>query len=197
MESLKILIAEDETLITVSITKMLENIGHTVVGRARTGKEAVEKALELLPDLVLMDIKMEDMDGLEASRQILARKPLPIVILTAFSQEDLIEQANEIGVSAYLVKPVSESDLLPVLVLARSRFKQFQALQQEVGDLKEALRTRKLIEQAKGILMQKEGITEADAFKRIQQQSRNRNIPMARLAEAIITASDLLGDKKT
>lgn len=197
MESLKILIAEDETLITVSITKMLENIGHTVVGRARTGKEAVEKALELVPDLVLMDIKMEDMDGLEASRQILARKPLPIVILTAFSQEDLIEQANEIGVSAYLVKPVSESDLLPVLVLARSRFKQFQALQQEVGDLKEALRTRKLIEQAKGILMQKEGITEADAFKRIQQQSRNRNIPMARLAEAIITASDLLGDKKT
>jgi len=197
MGSLKILIAEDETLITISITKMLENIGHTVVGRARTGKEAVEKALELSPDLVLMDIKMDDMDGLEASRQILALKPLPIVILTAFSQEDLIEKANEIGVSAYLVKPVSESDLLPVLVLARSRFKQLQTLQQEVGDLKEALRTRKLVEQAKGILMDKERITEAEAFKRIQQQSRNRNIPMGKLAEAIITASDLLGEKKS
>ncbi len=195
-ESLKILIADDETLIAMSLTTMLQNIGHRVVARARSGQEAVEKAREFSPDLVLMDIKMNDMDGLEASRRILAEKPAPIVILTAFSQKDLIEQADAIGVSGYLVKPVSENDLLPAITLARSRFVQLRALETEVGDLKEALRSRKLVEQAKGILMEKEGLTEAEAFKRIQQQSRNQNIPMARLAEAIITAGNLLSGKK-
>jgi len=196
MEPLRVLIAEDETLIAVSLTRMLENIGHHVIGRARTGREAVEKALDLSPDMVLMDIKMDDMDGLEASRRILEQRPLPIVILTAFSQEDLIERANQSGVSAYLVKPVSESDLLPALILALSRFLQLQTLQQEVGNLKEALRSRKLIEQAKGILMDKEGISEAEAFRRIQAQSRNGNIPMVKLAEEIITASGVIGGRK-
>ena len=195
-ESLKILIADDETLIAMSLTTMLQNIGHRVVARARSGQEAVEKAREISPDLVLMDIKMNDMDGLEASKRILAEKPVPIVILTAFSQKDLIEQADAIGVSGYLVKPVSENDLLPAITLARSRFVQLRALETEVGDLKEALRSRKLVEQAKGILMEKEGLTEAEAFKRIQQQSRNQNIPMARLAEAIITAGNLLSGKR-
>jgi len=195
-ESLKILIADDETLIAMSLTTMLQNIGHRVVARARSGQEAVEKAREISPDLILMDIKMNDMDGLEASRRILAEKPAPIVILTAFSQKDLIEQADAIGVSGYLVKPVSENDLLPAITLARSRFVQLRALEAEVGDLKEALRSRKLVEQAKGILMEKEGLTEAEAFKRIQQQSRNQNIPMAKLAEAIITAGNLLSGKK-
>ncbi len=195
-ESLKILIADDETLIAMSLTTMLQNIGHRVVARARSGQEAVEKAREFSPDLVLMDIKMNDMDGLEASRRILAEKPVPIVILTAFSQKDLIEQADAIGVSGYLVKPVSENDLLPAMTLARSRFVQLRALETEVGDLKEALRSRKLVEQAKGLLMEKEGLTEAEAFKRIQQQSRNQNIPMAKLAGAIITAGNLLSGKK-
>ncbi|MEK6697777.1 MAG: response regulator [Nitrospirota bacterium] len=195
-ESLKILIADDETLIAMSLTTMLQNIGHRVVARARSGQEAVEKAREFPPDLILMDIKMNDMDGLEASRRILAEKPVPIVILTAFSQKDLIEQADAIGVSGYLVKPVSENDLLPAITLARSRFVQLRALETEVGDLKEALRSRKLVEQAKGILMEKEGLTEAEAFKRIQQQSRNQNISMAKLAEAIITAGNLLSGKK-
>jgi AmiR/NasT family two-component response regulator len=196
MESLKILIADDETLITMSLSTMLQNIGHRMIARARTGQEAVEKAKELSPDLILMDIKMEDMDGLEASRQILAQQPVPIIILTAYSQMDLIEKADAAGVSGYLVKPVSENDLLPAITLARSRFKQLRTLEQEVGGLKEALQARKLIEQAKGILMEKEGITEAEAFRRIQQQSRNQNIPMAKLAEAIITASKLLGGTK-
>jgi response regulator NasT len=136
------------------------------------------------------------MDGLEASRQILAQQPVPIIILTAYSQMDLIEKADEVGVSGYLVKPVSENDLLPAITLARSRFKQFRMLEHELGDLKEALKARKLIEQAKGILMEKEGIPEVEAFKRIQQQSRNQNIPMAKLAEAIITASKLLSGNK-
>jgi AmiR/NasT family two-component response regulator len=196
MESLKILIADDETLITMSLSTMLENIGHRMIARARTGQEAVEKAKELSPDLILMDIKMEDMDGLEASRQILAQQPIPIIILTAYSQMDLIEKADAVGVSGYLVKPVSENDLLPAITLARSRFKQLRTLEHEVGGLKEALKARKLIEQAKGILMEKEGIPEAEAFRRIQQQSRNQNIPMAKLAEAIITASKLLGGTK-
>lgn len=196
MESLRILIADDETLITMSLSTMLQNIGHRMIARARTGQEAVEKAKELSPDLILMDIKMEDMDGLEASRQILAQQPVPIIILTAYSQMDLIEKADEIGVSGYLVKPVSENDLLPAITLARSRFKQFRTLEHELGDLKEALRARKLIEQAKGILMEKEGIPEAEAFRRIQQQSRNQNISMAKLAEAIITASKLLSGNK-
>ncbi len=196
MESLRILIADDETLITMSLSTMLQNIGHRMIARARTGQEAVEKAKELSPDLILMDIKMEDMDGLEASRQILAQQPVPIIILTAYSQMDLIEKADEVGVSGYLVKPVSENDLLPAITLARSRFKQFRMLEHELGDLKEALRARKLIEQAKGILMEKEGIPEAEAFRRIQQQSRNQNIPMAKLAEAIITASKLLSGNK-
>lgn len=196
MESLKILIADDETLITMSLSTMLQNIGHRMIARARTGQEAVEKAKELSPDLILMDIKMEDMDGLEASRQILAQQPVPIIILTAYSQMDLIEKADAAGVSGYLVKPVSENDLLPAITLARSRFKQLRTLEHEVGGLKEALQARKLIEQAKGILMEKEGIPEAEAFKRIQQQSRNQNIPMAKLAEAIITASKLLGGNK-
>jgi len=196
MQSLKILIADDETLITMSLSTMLENMGHRMIARARTGLEAVVKAKELSPDLILMDIKMEDMDGLEASRQILAQQPVPIIILTAYSQMDLIEKADEVGVSGYLVKPVSENDLLPAITLARSRFKQFRTLEHELGDLKEALKARKLIEQAKGILMEKEGIPEAEAFRRIQQQSRNQNISMAKLAEAIITASKLLSGNK-
>jgi response regulator NasT len=109
---------------------------------------------------------------------------------------DLIEKADEVGVSGYLVKPVSENDLLPAITLARSRFKQFRALEHELGDLKGALKARKLIEQAKGILMEKEGIPESEAFRRLQQQSRNQNIPMAKLAEAIITASKLLSGNK-
>ncbi len=196
MESLKILIADDETLIAMSLSTMLQNLGHRMIARARTGQEAVEKAQEFSPDLILMDIKMDDMDGLEASRKILSQHPIPIIILTAYSQTDLIEQADAVGVSGYLVKPVSENDLLPAITLARSRFKQLRTLEQEVGDLKEALKARKLIEQAKGILMEKEGIPEAEAFRRIQQQSRNQNISMSKLAEAIITASKLLSGHK-
>lgn len=196
MEPLNILIADDETIITMSLTSMLQNIGCRVVGRARSGQEAVDMAKDISPDLIIMDIKMNDMDGLEASKRILAEHPVPIIILTAFSQADLIEKADAIGVSGYLVKPVTENDLLPAISLARSRFKQFRDLQREVGDLKEAIQTRKLIEQAKGILMEQEGISEAEAFKRIQQQSRNQNVPMAKLAEALIMSSKVLGGKK-
>lgn len=196
MESLRILIADDETLITMSLSTMLNNVGHQVVGRARSGEEAVEMARRLNPDIILMDIRMGDMDGIEASRRILSERAVPIIILTAFSQADLIDRADAVGVSGYLVKPVTENDLLPAIAIARSRFKQLKELEKEVGGLKEALRARKLVERAKGILMEKEGITEAEAYRRIQQQSRNQNIPMAKLAEAIITTQKLLSGIK-
>lgn len=192
MKGFKILLAEDEAVISMSLATMLNRLGHQVVGKAKDGKEAVKKAKELDPDIILMDIKMPDMDGLDAAKEIISVKPLPIIILTAFSQPELIEKADSIGISFYLIKPITEKDLMPAIRLAVSRFKELQALQREVGDLKEALRARKLIEQAKGIIMEKEGITEAEAFRRIQKQSRNSNIAMAKIAESIIIASRIL-----
>ncbi len=192
VKGFKILIAEDEAVISMSLVAMLNRLGHQVVGKAKDGKEAVRKAKELNPDIILMDIKMPDMDGLDAAKEILSVKSLPIIILTAFSQPELIEKADSIGISFYLVKPITEKDLMPAIRLAVSRFKELQVLQREVGDLKEALRARKLIEQAKGIIMEKEGLTEAKAFRRIQKQSRNNNIAMAKIAESIIIASRIL-----
>lgn len=192
MDRLKVLIAEDEAVISMSLAAMLKRLGHQVVGRAKDGKEAIRKVEELDPDIVLLDIKMPGMDGLEAAKEILSIKQIPIIILTAYSQPDLIEKADSIGVSYYLVKPVTEKDLMPGLKLAVSRFKELQTLHKEVGNLKEALRTRKLIERAKGLIMEREGLTETEAFKKIQKQSRDSNIPMAKIAESIIIASRIL-----
>ncbi len=189
---LNVLVADDETIIAMGIETTLAKMGHTVVGRARTGGEAVTKAVDLSPDLVIMDVKMPDMDGIEASRRILAHRAVPIIILSAYSDSDLIARADAVGVSNYLVKPVTEADLRPALTIAISRFRQLHALEEEVGSLKEALRTRKLVERAKGILMDRKGLSEADAFKMLQQMSRNQNIPMAKLAESILTAHSLL-----
>lgn len=192
MKGLKILIAEDEAVISMGLVAMLKRLGHEVVGRAKDGRDAIKKFKELEPDIILMDIKMPDMDGLEAAKEILSIRSIPIIILTAYSQPDLIEKADSIGVSYYLVKPVTEKDLMPAIKLAVSRSRELQTLQKEIGDLKEALRARKLIEQAKGIIMKKEGLTEAEAFRRIQKQSRDSNIPMAKIAESIIIASRIL-----
>lgn len=189
---LKVLIAEDEAIISMSLAAMLKRLGHHVVGRAKDGKEAIRKVKELEPDIVLMDIKMPNMDGLEAAKEILSIKQIPIIVLTAYSQPDLIEKADSIGVSYYLVKPVTEKDLMPGLRLAVSRFKELQTLQKEVGDLKEALRARKLIEQAKGLIMEREGLTETQAFRKIQKLSRDSNIHMKKIAESIIIASRIL-----
>lgn len=189
---LKVLIAEDEAVISMSIAAIIKRLGHHVIGKAKDGREAVRMARELEPDIILMDIKMPDIDGLEAAKEILSIKQIPIIILTAYSQPELIEKADSAGISYYLVKPVTEKDLMPGIRLAVSRFKELQALQKEVGNLKEALRARKLIEQAKGLIMEREGITETEAFKRIQRQSRDSNIPMAKIAESIIIASRIL-----
>jgi response regulator NasT len=192
VEPLRILLAEDEAIIAMGISAILQRLGYHVVARVKDGREAVRKVRELQPDLAILDIKMPELDGLEAARQILAERPIPIIILTAFSERQLVAEADQIGVASYLVKPIAEEDLLPAITLAVSRFQQLQDLRAEVGDLKEALKARKVIEKAKGILMQRQGLTEEEAYRRLQKQSRDRNIPMVQLAEAILTAEEIL-----
>ncbi len=195
MERLRIMIADGDRFVSLSLSAMLQNLGHAVVASVSGGSEAVEGARRLAPDLVVMDIKMNGMDGLEASRRILEHRPLPVVILTEDSWPDLIEQADAIGVAGYIVKPVRQKELEPALTIAYSRFNQLRALKQEVGELKETLRARKLIEQAKGLLMMKEHITEAEAYKRLQHMSRNQNIAMVTIAEAIIMTGSLMNGR--
>lgn len=192
MEALRILIADDESLRVMSLRGQLETLGHKVVAEASNGKEAVRLAEELRPDLAILDIKMPEMDGIEAARQITAARPIPIILLTAYSERELAERAASANVSAYLMKPVSEQDLLPAIALAVSRFKEFQALHQEVDDLREALETRKLVERAKGILMRRLNLTEEEAFRRMQRRSQNENKKLAEIAQAIITADGML-----
>ncbi len=192
MEALRILIADDESLRVMSLKGQLESIGHKVVAEAANGKEAMSLARELKPDLAILDIKMPEIDGIEAAKGITQERPIPIILLTAFSEKELAERAAEANVSAYLMKPVSENDLLPAIALAVSRFKEFQALHREVDDLREALETRKLVERAKGILMRRLNLTEEEAFRRMQRRSQNENKKLGEIANAIITADGML-----
>ena len=192
MDSLRVLVADDESLRVMSLRGQLESIGHKVVAEAANGKEAVSLARELKPDLAILDIKMPEMDGIEAAQTITQERPIPIILLTAFSEKELAERAAEANVAAYLMKPVSEHDLLPAIALAVSRFKEFQALHQEVDDLRDALETRKLVERAKGILMRRLNLTEEEAFRRMQRRSQNENKKLGEIANAIITADGML-----
>jgi response regulator NasT len=193
-DRLRILVAEDEFLIGMSLKAQLENLGYEVVAVAENGVRAVELARALAPDLAILDIKMPVMDGLTAAKQILDERPLPILLLTAYSDDEYINKAVEVGASGYLVKPVTEADLMPAIRLAAARFHELQLLAEEVGNLTKALETRKLVEQAKGILMQRLKLTEAEAFRRIQTQSQNDNKPMADIAKAIITADKMFAE---
>jgi AmiR/NasT family two-component response regulator len=192
MDTLRILIADDESLRVMSLKGQLESIGHKVIAEAANGKEAMNLARELKPDLAILDIKMPEIDGIEAAKGITQERPIPIILLTAFSEKELAERAAEANVSAYLMKPVSENDLLPAIALAVSRFKEFQALHREVDDLREALETRKLVERAKGILMRRLNLTEEEAFRRMQRRSQNENKKLGEIANAIITADGML-----
>jgi AmiR/NasT family two-component response regulator len=184
----RILIADDESLILMDLREMLANLGYLVVGEASDGQSAVNMARELRPDLVVMDIKMPDMDGIEAARILTEEKIAPVVLLTAYSQRDLVERAKEAGVVGYITKPMRESDLTPAIEVAMARFSEFRALEKEVGDLKQTLETRKLVDRAKGVLMDTQGLTEAEAFRKIQKMSMNKRRPMKDVAEAIILA---------
>ncbi len=192
MEALRILIADDESLRVMSLKGQLETLGHKVVAEAANGKEAVRLAQELKPDMAILDIKMPEMDGIEAAQKITEERPIPIILLTAYSERELAERAAMANVSAYLMKPVSEQDLLPAIALAVQRFKEFQSLHQEVDNLRDALETRKLVERAKGILMRRLNLTEEEAFRRMQRRSQNENKKLGEIAQAIITADGML-----
>jgi response regulator NasT len=184
---MKILIAEDETIIRLDLRSLLEASGFEVCGEAKDGEEAVELARRLEPDLAIMDVKMPRLDGIEAARRILHERPIPIVMLTAYGQEELVSRAVEAGVFGYLVKPFREQDVLPAIQTARARADELQALREEAESLAEALAARKAIERAKGILMTKEGLTEEEAFARLRKASQVSGRPLKVIADAILT----------
>lgn len=190
MERTRIIIADDESIVRTDLKEMLSNLGYLIIGDVGDGQSAVNLARELKPDVVLMDIKMPDMDGIEAAKILTAEQIAPVVLLTAHSQKDLVDRAKEAGVVGYLVKPFRETDLLPAIEVALSRFSEFKAVHQEVQDLQNALETRKAIERAKGILMDTQDMDEGEAFRRIQKMSMNTRKPMKEVAEAIILAHE-------
>ena len=182
----RVLIAEDEALIRLDLAEMLREEGYDVVGEAGDGQEAVELAEALRPDLVIMDVKMPRRDGLDAAAEIAAKRIAPIVMLTAFSQRDLVERARDAGAMAYLVKPFSINDLVPAIEVAVSRFAEIAALEREVDTLTDRLATRKLVERAKGLLQAHQGMTEPEAFNWIQRAAMDQRTTMKRVAEVIM-----------
>ena len=184
---MRILIAEDETIIRLDLRKTLEEAGFDVCAEARNGAEAVALAHEHEPDLAILDVKMPELDGIEAARRILGERPIPIVMLTAYGQEELVSRAVEAGVFGYLVKPFREQDLLPAIHAARARHEELQALRDEAESLAEALATRKVVERAKGILMDREKLSEQDAFALLRRASQTSGRPMKVVAEALVS----------
>ena len=188
--ALRILVAEDEALIRIDLAEMLGEAGYEVVGQASNGEQAVELARELQPDLVIMDVKMPVMDGISAAEEIGAAKICPVVMLTAFSQTELVERARDAGVMGYIVKPFTSADLGPAIDIASSRWSEMKALESEIADLGERLETRKAVDRAKGILMKKLKISEADAFRWIQKTAMDRRLGMKEVADAVIAGMD-------
>lgn len=189
-EKLKIVLADDEALIRLDLREMLTEAGHEIVGEAANGQEAIQLAEKLHPDIVIMDVKMPVMDGLTAAKTITEGELAPVLLLTAYSQQDIVAKAAEAGVIAYLVKPVCEQQLFPAMEVAVSRFREWQGLSRELEELKESLVTRKLVDRAKGILMTVHGMTEQDAYRKMQQFSMMKRITLKKLAEEIIAADE-------
>ncbi|MDJ0393168.1 response regulator [Rhodococcus sp. G-MC3] len=192
--ALRVVVAEDESLIRLDLVEMLREEGYEVVGEAADGQRAVDLAIELRPDLVIMDVKMPHRDGIDAASEIAEKRIAPVVILTAFSQRELVEKARDAGAMAYLVKPFSKADLMPAVELAASRYTEISSLESEVADLQERLETRKLIERAKGKLMESQSLTEPQAFKWIQRAAMDRRTTMKAVAEVIIETLDKPAD---
>nr|KGA06992.1 MAG: transcriptional regulator [actinobacterium acMicro-1] len=182
----RVVVAEDEALIRMDIVETLRDNGFIVVGEAGDGERAVELAIELRPDLVVMDVKMPKLDGISAAERLSKDNIAPVVLLTAFSQKELVNRASEAGAMAYVVKPFSPNDLLPAIEIALSRYAQIQALESEVADLAERFETRKIVDIAKGILNEKMGLTEPEAFRWIQKASMDRRLTMKDVAVTII-----------
>ena len=187
----RIVIADDESLIRLDLREMLTHLGYDVIGEAGDGQSAMELARRLRPDLLIMDIKMPDLDGISAAEELTRERIAPVVLVTAYSDQGLVERAREAGVVGYVVKPFREAELLPVIELSRARFDEFRTLEREVGSLKEALETRKLIERAKGVLMESHGLRESEAFHRIRKTSMDARKSMKEVAEAILLAYEM------
>ena len=182
----RVIVAEDESLIRLDIVEILNDNGFQVVAEAGDGETAVELARELKPDLVVMDIKMPKLDGISAAEKINNEHIAPVVLLTAFSQKELVDRASEAGALAYVVKPFTPNDLLPAIEIALSRYQQIQALEEEISDMAERFETRKIIDRAKGILNDKMGFSEPEAFRWIQKASMDRRVSMREVAQALI-----------
>lgn len=187
---LRILIAEDEALIRTDLAEMLAEQGYDVVGQASDGQQAVALAEQLRPDLAIFDVKMPVMDGLAAAEAVGNQRICPVIMLTAFSQKELVERARDAGVMAYVVKPFSASDVLPAIEVAASRWAELKALESEVADLGQRLETRKAVEKAKGVLMKKLKISEAEAFRWIQKTAMDRRMGMREVADAVVAGME-------
>jgi response regulator NasT len=182
----RVVIAEDETLIRMDLAEMLSDEGYEVVGQAGDGARAVELAQELRPDLVILDVKMPVLDGITAAERIAAERIAPVVILTAFSQRELVERARDAGAMAYLVKPFTQGDLVPAIEMAVSRFSELGLLEQEVADLTERLETRKSVDRAKGVLQKDLGLSEPEAFRWIQKTAMDLRLSMRQVADGVV-----------
>lgn len=193
---IRIIIAEDDTVIRMDLKEELQRQGYLVIGDVGDGQSAVNLTRELRPDLVVMDIRMPEMDGISAAEILTREKLAPVVLLTAFSDEELIQRAREAGVIHYVTKPWRSSDLKPAIEIALSRFAEFREMESRVKDLEDHLATRKVVEKAKGVLMQKYGISEQEAFRRIQKASMNNRKSMKDVAEAILLAEELQGTQQ-
>lgn len=183
----RVVIAEDEALIRLDLAEMLQEEGYDVVGQAGDGERAIALAEELRPDLVVLDVKMPKLDGISAAQRIAEQRIAPIVILTAFSQRELVERARDAGAMAYLVKPFTKADLVPAVEMAVSRFAELQLLEAEVADLSERLETRKAVDRAKGVLQQRLELSEPDAFRWIQKTAMDLRLSMRQVADGVIT----------
>ena len=191
MAQKRVVIAEDETLIRMNLKQALVEMGYLVVGEAGDGASAINLARSLKPDIVVMDIKMPRLDGIDASNVLLAERVAPVVLLTAHSGPEYISRARAAGVGAYILKPFREADLMPAMEMAMARYAELVSLDKQLGDIKEALDARKVVERAKGMLMQRNGLAEAEAFRRIEQLSANSGKSMREVATALMLASDV------
>ncbi len=191
MAQTRVVIADDDPIIRMDLREMLTGLGYSVVGEAADGSNAVSLARELRPDLVIMDIRMPELDGIEAARLLTGEEIAPVLLLTAYSEPDLVQRATQAGVIGYLVKPFRETQLGPAIEVTLGRFREFQQVRKELGSMKEALEARKVIDRAKGLLMDRYGLSEGDAFRRIQKRSMDMRKSMREVAEAILLASEL------
>lgn len=191
VERKRIIIADDEALIRQDLREMLTNLGYLVVGDVGDGRSAVNLARELKPDLLIMDIRMPDMDGIEAARILTEEGIAPVLLLSAYSQRDLVERAASAGVSGYVIKPFDESNLLPAIEVVLARFNEYQEISKEAARLEERLETRVVVDRAKGILMDHRGMSEQEAFRNIQRISMNSRKSMREVADAIILAHQM------